>query len=110
MSKTITFSYKGKDYTLEFDRKQVERLQNRGFDINKFDGTNISDTLIFFNAAFQKHQRGIKREITDEIFLKKLKKSDELIKELYEMYAEPIAALYDEPEDDEEAIDWDVNG
>ena len=108
MSKTITFSYKGKDYTLEFDRKQVERLQRAGFNYQNYDGTNISDTLMLFNGAFQKHHRNIKSELTDEIFLK-LANRDDFIQKLCEMYVEPIAALYDEPDEGEETIDWDAN-
>lgn len=108
MSKTITFGYKGKEYTLEFDRKQVERMERMGFSIQDIDQATITRTLQLFHGAFQKHHRNIKPELTEEIFLK-LTKRDELVKELAEMYTEPIAALYDEPDEGEETIDWDAN-
>ena len=108
MSKTITFSYKGKDYTLEFDRKQVERMERSGFSIQNFDNATITSTYQLFNGAFQKHHRNIKSELTEEMF-RKLTKRDELIKQLAEMYVEPIAALYDEPDEGDETIDWDAN-
>ena len=67
MSKTITFSYKGKDYTLEFDRKQVERMERSGFSIQNFDNATITSTYQLFNGAFQKHHRNIKSELTEEM-------------------------------------------
>ena len=58
-----------------------------------------------FRGAFLAHHRYVKPEIIDEIFDKMTNKED-LIGKLAEMYAEPILALVEEPEEAEGNLNW----
>ena len=95
MAKQIVINYKGNEYTLEFNRKVVRRMEENGFvvDTNK-PATMITD---LFKGAFQMHHRRIDANLIEEIWDAQ-KKKDELLSVLIQMYAEPIAALMDEEE------------
>lgn len=100
MAKQIVITYKGSDYTLEFNRRVVKRMEESGFRINtETPATMITD---LFHGAFQMHHRRIDAGLIDEIWDAQ-KKKDDLLTALVQMYAEPIAALMDEPDDEEDA-------
>lgn len=60
-----------------------------------------------FAGAFLAHHRFVKRDVIDAIYAK-LNHKDELIGALVEMYNEPLMALLDEPEqeNDEGNLSW----
>lgn len=99
MAKQIVIAYKGNDYTLEFNRKTVRRMEESGFvvDTNK-PATMITD---LFRGAFQMHHKRIDPNLVEEIWDAQ-KKKDELLSVLIQMYTEPIAALMDEEADGED--------
>ncbi len=108
MAKTMEFSYKGVDYTLEFTRKTVSKMEQDGFLISEIGTKPTSLLPELFNGAFKAHHPFVRRELTDEIFSKFTNRS-ELIGKLAEMYNEPIAALLEEPGEDEGNITWTLN-
>lgn len=107
MAKQIVISYKGNEYTLEFNRKTVRRMEEGGFVVD----TNKPATMIteLFKGAFQMHHRRIAPELVEEIWDAQ-KKKDDLLSVLVQMYAEPIAALMDEDaeEGEDENPTWKV--
>jgi len=108
MAKQIVINYKGSDYTLEFNRRIVKRMEEGGFvvDTNK-PATMISD---LFKGAFLMHHKRISPELVEEIWDAQRGK-DKLLGELVNMYMEPIAALMDEDEgegDENENPTWKV--
>ncbi len=105
MAKSINFEYKGKDYTLEFNRKSVEILEKQGFVASDFTEKPMTVLPTLFRGAFIMHHPTIKRDVIDEIFSIMTNKQ-ELIGKLAEMYNEPILALIDEPEEDVGNIEW----
>ena len=110
-AKNITFTYDGKDYTLEFDRKTVKLLERRGFNVNELDGKPMTLLPQLFWGAFQKHHKGITQETTDEILMK-FKNREALFGKLSEMYIDPITVLFGGNQADEEAtgnVNWDPN-
>lgn len=107
-SKQIVLEYEGKEYTLEFDRKQVERMERNGFKINEVGDKPMTSMPQLFEGAFQKHHRYIKTETVNEI-LANIKNRDSLFEKLLEMYADPIVTLFDEPEESEKNIEWDAS-
>ena len=85
MAKQLTFSYKGKDYTLEYTRRTVRQMEDSGF---------IA------------HHRSVKPDVIEDIY-EHLPHKEQLIEKLVEMYNEPIAALLEEPEEgDEGNVIW----
>jgi len=61
-----------------------------------------------FAGAFLAHHRSTKREVIDKIY-ESMPNKQELITKLAEMYNEPIAALLDEPEDEEGNVKWEAS-
>ena len=105
-TKQITFSYDGKEYTLEYDLKRVKMMERLGFNIHEIDAKPMTLFPQLFWGAFQKHHKGISQDITDEIY-KHIKNRDALISKLMDMYIDPINALFDEPS--EGNVSWDPN-
>lgn len=107
MAKQIVINYKGDEYILEFNRKTVRRMEESGFvvDTNK-PATMITD---LFRGAFQMHHRRIDNSLVEEIWDAQ-KKKDELLSALVSMYAEPIAALMEDgdEEGEDENPTWKV--
>jgi hypothetical protein len=99
-AKQIVITYNDRDYTLEFNRRVVRNMEASGFvvDTNK-PASMITD---LFRGAFQMHHRKISPELVEEIWDAQRGK-DKLLTELIAMYTEPIAALMDEDEGEEDA-------
>src|SRR5690606_764583 len=107
MAKQIRFTYDGVDYTLEFTRKSVETMERNGFVITEVFEKPMTLLPTLFAGAFLAHHRSVKREVIDKIYESMPNKQD-LITKLAEMYNEPIAALLDEPEDEEGNVKWEA--
>ena len=102
---TINDPVSGVTYTLEFTRKTIELMEKNGFvaaDMERKPMTRLPAPF-----AFLAHHRFVKRDVIDAIYAK-LNHKDELIGALVEMYNEPLMALLDEPEqeNDEGNLSW----
>lgn len=105
MAKQLTFTYDGKDYTLEFTRRTVAEMEKKGFIASDITEKPMTTLPALFAGAFLAHHRFVKSDIIDNIYSKLTKKED-LIGKLAEMYNEPILALVEEPEKAEGNLDW----
>lgn len=105
MSKQLSFTYKDKEYCLEYTRRSVETMEKNGFIASDIKDKPVTTLPALFAGAFLAHHRYVKQDIIDEIFSKMTNKT-ELIGKLAEMYNEPIMALVDEPETDEGNLNW----
>lgn len=105
MAKQLTFTYDGKDYTLEFTRRTVAEMEKKGFIASDITDKPMTTLPALFAGAFLAHHRFVKSDIIDNIYSKLTKKED-LIGKLAEMYNEPILTLVEEPEEAEGNLDW----
>lgn len=105
MAKQLTFTYDGKDYTLEFTRRTVAEMEKKGFIASDITEKPMTTLPALFAGAFLAHHRFVKEDIINDIYSKLTKKED-LIGKLAEMYNEPILALVEEPEKAEGNLDW----
>lgn len=105
MAKQLTFTYDGKDYTLEFTRRTVAEMEKKGFIASDITDKPMTTLPALFAGAFLAHHRFVKEDIINDIYSKLTKKED-LINKLAEMYNEPILALVEEPEKAEGNLDW----
>jgi hypothetical protein len=105
MVKQLTFTYDGKDYTLEFTRRTVAEMEKKGFIASDITDKPMTTLPALFAGAFLAHHRFVKEDIINDIYSKLTKKED-LIGKLAEMYNEPILALVEEPEKAEGNLDW----
>lgn len=106
MSKQLNFTYKDKNYTLEFTRKTVTELERKGFNTSEIPNRPMYMLPVLFSGAFLAHHRLLKQEVIDEIFAHMTNK-EELIEKLSEMYNEPLETLIEDPEEGAEGnVDW----
>lgn len=105
MAKQLNFTYKDKEYTLEFTRRTVTEMERKGFIASEVDSKPMSTLPALFEGAFLAHHRFEKKEVIDDIFAHMTQK-DELIGKLAEMYNEPIMTLVEEPEDSKGNVSW----
>ena len=105
MAKQLTFTYDGKDYTLELTRRTVAEMEKKGFIASDITDKPMTTLPALFAGAFLAHHRFVKEDIINDIYSKLTKKED-LIGKLAEMYNEPILALVEEPEKAEGNLDW----
>lgn len=107
MGKQINFTYKGQDYTLEFNKRVVKAMENSGFVVQDFDKRTMNTMEELFKGAFKMHHRKLKEDYIEEI-LSHFPDRDALWERLIEMYVEPQTELFEEPdEDDENLIEWE---
>lgn len=104
---TINDPVSGVTYTLEFTRKTIELMEKNGFIVADMERKPMTLLPALFAGAFLAHHRMVKRDVIDTIYAK-LNHKDELIGALVEMYNEPLMALLDEPEqeNDEGNLSW----
>ena len=108
MAKTIKLNYDGVEYTLEYTRRTVSQMEERGFVIADIGDKPATMIPMLYEGAFLAHHRMAKNDIIWEIY-ESLKDKEGLMAKLAEMYAEPIEALFDEKEDDGKNVTWETN-
>ena len=106
VAKTITFTYEGKEYTLEYNRRTVRTMEQKGFEVDSLGSKPVTMIPILFWEAFQAHRKGTPLETTEEIW-KHLNNRDELVDKLITMYVETVDSLIDDNEEDEGNVSWD---
>lgn len=100
MSTKITISYKKNDYTLEFSRTTAAQIEEQGFVLDQIAEKPVKMIPLLVYGAFLKHNRGIKRNLVDEIYENLVNKAGDeetqgFIATLAEMYAETVQTLTD---------------
>ena len=88
----IKFEYEGQQYTLEYTRDSVCKMEDRGFDPESYNTKRISFVRELFAGAFIAHHSNLPMKKIDEIY-DSLEGKDELLAKLAEMYAEPVNTL-----------------
>ena len=104
----IKFTYEGQEYILEYTRDTVVQMENRGLSREELEKHPMSSIPELFYGAFLAHHRYVGQKKTDEI-LKKMPYKQRLLGTLFEMYLEPINALFSDPEDSEGNVTWETS-
>lgn len=108
MSKQIEFEYENKQYTLEYTLRTAGLAEQDGFVLEKIGENPATMIPLLFHWAFYRHHRGITKKQTEAIYAF-IRKKNELIAALTEMYAEAINALVDTEDADEGNANWTLN-
>ena len=104
MAKELTFTFEGNNYTLAFTRNTVKIMEANGFNAEELRAKPNLSIERLFAGAFLAHHKHTKQEVIDKIF-KQLPQKDVLLTKLFEMYNEPMEALFAEP-DEGNAVSW----
>lgn len=90
----ITDNESGVKYTLEFNRKSVEKAEKNGFKLDDVKDYPVTKVPELFYYAFLMHHGGITKEKTDSLFLAIGGLSvDGLLDRLVQLYALPVVSL-----------------
>lgn len=100
----INFTYGGKDYCLEYNKRTIKIMESNGFVPAKILEAPMTYLPELFAGAFLANHKFTKKEIIDEIY-EAMGDKGELVNTLIEMYNEPIAALTADA-DEGNAIAW----
>lgn len=92
MAKQILFTHNGTDYTLEFTRASIQKLEARGFDISEVKKKPMTYLPLIFAGAFVAHHPFVKKEVVDDIF-NQMKDKETLFDKLATMYNDPMEAM-----------------
>ena len=104
MATRITFTAEGKDYCLEYTKRTVKMMEDRGFSPDKILESPMTYLPELFAGAFLANHRFTKKDVIDALF-ESMGDRQELVSVLIEMYNEPIKALTSETEEGN-AIKW----
>lgn len=107
MNTKINLKYKGVPYTLEYDRNTVKLLEAHDFDITEFLKKPMSNVELAFSGAFIKNHRKVSQNVIDEIY-KSCPNKENLTNQLLKMINETYESLFEEPENDEGNVTWEV--
>ena len=108
MAKTLTFTFEGNDYTLEFTRETTQQLERQGFNSDELMQKSQLRIPELFAGAFLAHHRYLRRNEIDRIY-KAMPNKPELLTRLIEMYREPYETLLADPEPGEGNVTWTAN-
>ena len=94
MSTKITVTYNNIDYILEYSRNAVKQMEQQGFVLDQIGEKPMTMVPLLVYGAFMKHNKGIKRNLVDEIYEHIVDKfGDESDGFILEMYAETVSTL-----------------
>lgn len=109
MNTKITVNYEGKDYILEYDRDSIEMMEKRGFVVSELSTRPMMMLPIAFQGLFYKNHKNVKNIVIDNIY-DKLKDKEKLLETIGTMLSETYDTLFEENEDDEGNLDWEIVG
>lgn len=105
MATKINFTYDGKDYCLEYTKRTVKIMEDRGFAASRFLEAPMSTLPELFAGAFLANHKFADRKVIDEIY-DKMEDKKALIGTLTTMYNEPIEALMTDGDSEGNGIAW----
>lgn len=108
MAKTMTVTWEGKKYLLEFTRDTVRQIEQTGFNVDKAMDTPLSSTEILFTGAFLAHEAdALKAKIPEKILDHGI--DTKMLGALKEMYDQPIRDMFSGEGDDKNPLEWETD-
>lgn len=95
MSTKIELTYKKNTYTLEYSRQSVRTMEQQGFVLDKIGDMPMTMIPLLVYGAFAKHNKGIKRNLMDEIYehIRDTDGEEGFLRTLLEMYSDTVNTL-----------------
>lgn len=107
MNTKITFSYKNVPYVLEYNRMAIKRMESVGFSLEEFRKKPMLNIDIAFKGLFLKNHEKTSEKLIDEIY-SHFKDKEKLLEKMLVMLGEAYDSLFDNDENDEGNIAWDI--
>lgn len=110
MAKTITFTYKDTDYTLEYTRSTIRKMEDDKVDFETMDTHTFTAVFDLFRYSFWRHH---KREFKNEDLIAEIlalfPDKEKLYETLNDMIGDTVAYLSDPDESEKNVIQWNIN-
>ncbi|MFV0395138.1 MAG: DUF5055 domain-containing protein [Coprobacillaceae bacterium] len=104
MSKTITFTYEDKDYTLMYTRKTLEKMEADGIILAEMNKKPVTILPKLFSYAFYVKHKSISKSEVEKIF-NLFTDKNEMYNKLSTMATETLNTLFEE-DSSKNAIKW----
>lgn len=108
MAKTMTIKYDGQEYTLEYTRNSIKKMEAKGFEIDKVASKPMTMLPALFEGAFLAHHSNVAPSKISEIFAD-LPDKEKLVDMLAVMYNEPFETLLETPKESKGNASWGTN-
>ncbi len=105
MAIKIQFEADGSKYTLEFSKKTVKAMESRGFSIADVRSRPMTLLPMLFEGAFALHHPKMTSEQIQKIF-GRMNDREALFDTLVSMYNAPIEGLFEDPDEEKNAVSW----
>ena len=106
--KQITIKHDDKQYTLEFTRNSVRKLEQAGFVIQDIQAKPATLIPMLFEGAFVSKHKYIKKDVVEEIY-NNLENKDEIIGALAEMYQDTLLSIISNTDEELGNLKWEKN-
>lgn len=106
--KQIKIPYEDKEYTLEYTRNSVKKMEQAGFVIQDIKSKPATLIPLLFAGAFMSRHKFIKQEIIDELY-DNLKNKDDIIGALAEMYQDTLLTIISNTDEEPGKVEWEKN-
>ncbi len=108
MNTKINLTYKGEQYTLEYNRMSIKMLEKAGFEYDKFLDQPVTNIELAFTGAFVKNHPKIQQTLVDEIY-DSCPNKDKLVAAISKMINECYESLLADPGEKAEGnASWEV--
>lgn len=104
MTKIINFTYKDVDYTLEYTRKTLEKMEADGIVLAELERKPVTILPKLFEYAFFANHKRTSKELIAEIF-ELFTNKNEMYNKLSEMAMDTLNSLFEETKE-KNAISW----
>ena len=107
MAKVISFTYNDTEYTLEYTRKTLEKMEADGIVLAQLDKKPVTIIPKLFQYAFFAHHKRISKVLVEEIF-ELFTDKNEMYNKLSAMAMDTLNTLF-EDSTAKNAIKWKAN-
>lgn len=97
MGKQLNITHNDNEYTLEFNRRVVGLMEDKGLNIQTLFEKPVKSFPMLFAGAFHMHHKGLAQNVIDSIF-DTIENKEAFLEGLIEMYGETISTVLEEPE------------
>ena len=108
MAKAIRFTFKDEEYVLQFTKRTIKEMEDKGFRIREIGDRPMTLWPMLFKGAFLANHRSTKESVVEEIY-DAMPNKQALVEAMIELYDEPYSAMMDDPDDAVPNVNWTLS-
>lgn len=108
MAKAIRFTFKDEEYVLQFTKRTIKEMEDKGFRIREIGDRPMTLWPMLFKGAFLANHRSTKESAIEEIY-DAMPNKQALVEAMIELYDEPYSAMMDDPSETDPNVNWTLS-